>query len=69
MYYKFISDKSTRWFCCVEADNLKDAIEKSKRAEWDTEPDVFETYHRIEIANSEDDYDEGNYVEDENTPF
>ena len=69
MFYKFISDKSTRWFCTVEADNLEEAIEKSKDAEWDHEPDVFEDYHRIEIAESEEAYEDGDYVEDEETVF
>ena len=69
MFYKFISDKSTRWTCCVEADSLEEALEKSKDAEWEDEPDVEEVYHRIEIAESEEAYEEGDYEEDEETTF
>ena len=69
MFYKFISDKTTRWYCCVEAANLKEAIQKSKHKSWEQEPDVYQTYHLIEVAKDEQAYEDGDYMEDEATMF
>ena len=70
MYYKFISDMSIRRYCCVKARSLEEAIEKAHNdADWEQEPDEFPTYHRIEIANNEKEYEKGNYTEDEETEF
>ena len=69
MYYKFIKDMDTRWFCCVNAKNLDEAIEKSKHADWDHEEDSYCSYHRVEIAKSEKAYEDGYFEENEEVEF
>lgn len=71
MYFRFISDKSVRWYCELEAKSLKDALKavKSGNVQWEREPDEFDSYHRIEIAKDEQAMMDGDYEEDENTRF
>lgn len=69
MFYKFIKDKATRWMCYVEADTLEEAIEATRTEEWEREPDDEVVYHRIEMAETEKDLDEGNVTEDVDTEF
>jgi len=71
MYYRFIVDMARRSVCETEADTLEEAIQAIHDGSciWEDEPDEFMAYHRIEIAETLEDLQDGNVEEDEDTQF
>lgn len=67
MFFRFINDKSIRFYTDVEAKSLKEAIKKVNEGncEWDRESDLWPVYHRIEIAKNRKAYEEGDFENNE----